>query len=187
METEGRGCDGGEWGVQAVSGGSLSPLSSSSTHCREDCNDIITLMGEQQALFERLLTADGSGATDKNAVCVRFAESLRACQTAVAPRPHVPFRYLVLGCAVYPAICNVLNMTRCYTLRIGGRGIGHSNGCEHGRTPGNRWHRNCTSATESRSRRFAEIFCTCEHAGCGTELEEPCVAEAGPPIGGALL
>lgn len=94
LEAADGGCDGGGWGVKVLSGerlGCLSPLSSSSTHCREDCNDIITIMGEKQKVFERYMLEIGGGTTDKNAVCVRFAKSLLACQTAV----FSPFLVLV--------------------------------------------------------------------------------------------
>lgn len=84
MQSEGRIGEGQE----RVRGDS--PLSSSSTHCRDDADGhqhtsaaINRLICEQKVVFERLLQQSRADAVDKSAVCARFVQSLQACQTAV--------------------------------------------------------------------------------------------------------
>jgi hypothetical protein len=74
---------------------------------------VLGLMAQQEAVFERLLARncadDGSAAQDKSSVCLRFAESLRACKAAVSHLPtpaapafihHVAVHRLTVPCCV---------------------------------------------------------------------------------------
>ena len=86
-----------------------SPLSSSSTHCRDDVADgqhqhasaaINRLISEQKTVFERLLQQSCVDAVDKSAVCAKFVQSLQACQIAVclpAPCYLIKFGALALS------------------------------------------------------------------------------------------
>lgn len=86
------------WGVRPVVTGD-SPLSSSSTQYCDAGAEINLLMGEQQVVFERLIDLGGTGGDEKNAVCARFSESLRACQAAVC----LPFHYCRVPVSHFPA------------------------------------------------------------------------------------
>jgi len=101
-------------------------LSSSSTQYRGEggCEgahrgaEINMLMGEQRVVFERLLDLGGAEG-DRNAVCARFSDSLRACQAAVtfssflpsAPEPQSPF--LPHPCSVSSLADRTLSTSSC--------------------------------------------------------------------------
>jgi len=180
----------GGWDVVRPVPGHDSPLSSSSTQYRGEggCEgahpgaEINMLMGEQRVVFERLLDLGGAEG-DRNAVCARFSESLRACQAAVtfssllkrgpsAPEPQSPF---------LPHPCSVSSLADRTTLNVGlpARELRHAVAYVQphsfltvrytagGRGAGPAEIRGCYNRAPKRRGTRWRTMCTCAHATRG--------------------